>query len=428
MNTNMTLTCVVCGEDTDCRLGYSNRKLQPLSFACPHCASQMYITLDASSPPASNFDYEGCRLADNQKRPFSGENPFVDLHLDFPVRFGEYIMGQTPFLMAMQAICAASDSEALAMAKLQFHNDRLNQLNYFADRAGEVKTIIRLYLGKNKQLFKKRVATFLGIEINDSLKPQDVNAALYQFLTFVFRPFVDFGEVKNVVENFGDLTVRLAGAPFNAFIREMVDSGFLGTLQADCLKLYPKIYEAELPLRPAFYLDLLESQETAKSPARISTQDFQSYKDLYKDILEVFSRQLVLLAGINNVIHRQNHNAFATISGGTLSSLEKFSGKTLGDRFKYLDDCWYKVDQDVIDAGVRNSIAHNNVDYDEVTQIVRYFPNGGGIAQAPAQEMYFLDFMRIILLAFREMNNLHHLIKCLFYYEYLVLKNPKRSE
>ena len=79
---------------------------------------------------------------------------------------------------------------------MQFHNERLNQLNYFHDRADEVRTIIRLYGGKNKQLFKKRVSEFLGQDLGDSLKPQDVNATLYQFLTFVFLPFVHFGEVS----------------------------------------------------------------------------------------------------------------------------------------------------------------------------------------------------------------------------------------
>ncbi|AGI82771.1 hypothetical protein G655_19275 [Pseudomonas aeruginosa B136-33] len=34
--------------------------------------------------------------------------------------------------------------------------------------------------------------------------------------------------------------------------------------------------------------------------------------------------------------------------------------------------------------------------------------------------MYFLEFMRMLLVAFREMHYLHHVIKCLFYYEYII--------
>lgn len=425
MNTNMTLTCKVCERDTDCRMGYSNRISQPLSFACPHCASLMGVTMDISNPPQTGFHFEGCKPSKDQRGIFSdNKNPFVDLHLDFPVRFGKYVMGHTPYLMAVQELMDASKSPEEAHAKMHFHNQRLNQLNHFHDRADEIKIIIRLYSGKNKQLFKKRVSDFLKQDLGPSLKPQDINAALYQFLTFVFLPFVHFGEVGSLVNEFTEMTMKLAGTPLNDFVRNIVDSGFLGSLQKDCLKLYPDIYGAELPMRPALYLDFIEKYEKAKAAARISTRDFQSYKDLYKDIIEVLGRQFVLVAGINNIVHRKDCNAFATISGGALSSLEKFSEKTISEKFKYLDDCWYKIDREIVGTEVRNAIAHNNVNYDEVTQIIEYFPGGGGIQPTSGKQIYFLDFMRMLLEAFREMNNLHHLIKCLFYYEYLILQGP----
>ena len=338
----------------------------------------MRLTMDTSNPPKTGFQFKGCTPSKDQRGLFiDGKNPFVDLHLDFPVRFGKYVPGFTPYLMAVEELENASESREVAHEKMEFHSQRLNHLNYFHDRAEEIKVLIRLYSGKNKQLFKKRVSEFLQRDLGPSLKPQDVNAALYQLLTFVFLPFVHFGEVRSLVEGFTEITMRLAGKPLNDFVRTIIDTGFLGSLQKDCLKLYPEIYGAELPLRPALYLDLLSVYEKAKIAARISTQDFQSYKDLYKDLIEVFSRQLVLVAGINNIIHRKDFNAFSAISGGALSSLEKFSEKPLSDRFKYLDDCWYEIDREIIDTEVRNSIAHNNVNYDEITQIIEYFPDGG---------------------------------------------------
>lgn len=417
----MTLACKVCHQDTDCRIGYSNRQIQPLSFSCPHCGSLMQVTLDISRAPASDFKFRGCQPSENQPSgPFDGTNPFVDLHLDFPVRFGEYKMGHTPFMVAMKELeDAAEGDHELAIAMLQFHSERLNQLNYFHDRADEVRTVIRLYHGKNKQLFKKRVSQFIERDQGPSLEPQDINASLYTFISFVFLPFVNFEGVKALVDDLSNMVTALHSLPFSNFVGDIVNSGFLSNLQRDSLKLYPEVYEAEMPLRAALYLDLIKKEESTKTAARVSTKDFMSYKDLYKDIVEVLGRQLILIAGINNVIHRKGHNKFKSIDGGTLSSLEKFAAKTLSDKFKYLDDCWYAIDKSVVDAGVRNSIAHNNVQYDEVSQIITYFPNGGGIEQSEGQVMHFLDFMRLILVLFREMHDLHHLIKCLFYYEYL---------
>ena len=210
----------------------------------------------------------------------------------------------------------------------------------------------------------------------------------------MFLPFIHFGEVKEVVDYFTNLTMSLPEAPFNKFMKNIVSTGFLKTLQNDCLKIYPEIYSAEMPMRPVLYLDLVNKYQKAQMAACISTQEFK----IYKDIVEVFSRQLILVAGINNIIHRNSFDSFLPISGKSLSSLEKFSSKTLSDKFKYLDDCWYPVDKEVIDAGVRNSIAHNNIQYNDVTQEITYYPGGGGIEQTPGHSIYSLDFMRMILI------------------------------
>lgn len=330
-------------------------------------------------------------------------------------------MGFTPFMAAMQDLHEPDEKDPdAALMKMQFHAQRLQQLNYFHDRSDEIKAIIRLYSGKNKQLFKKRVGQFLNKEQGSSLMPQDVNASLYQFVSFVFLPFLHFGEVKEMVNGFTNLIIRLHAQPLSDFVEKIIASGFLETLQKDCLKIYPEIYEAEMPMRPALYLDLIPSYEKAKTAARISTKEFQSYKDLYKDIVEIISRQLILVAGINNIMHRNNSESFKASGGAALSSLEKFAAKTLTEKFKYLDDCWYPIEKDVVDAGVRNAIAHNNVQYNEITQEITYYPGGGGIQKTDGHTIFFLDFMRMILNLFREMHNFHQLIKCLFNYEFLV--------
>ncbi len=233
MNTNMTLTCEICEQDTDCRIGYSNRRIQPLSFVCPHCGSLMYITLDISNAPSSDFKFRSCHKSKNQpQKIFNGTNPFVDLHLDFPVRFGEYVMGNTPFLMALRELEDLTDSEReVVFQKLAFHTERLNQLNHFHDKADKIKAIIRLYNGNNKQLFKKRVGKFLQQDQGASLKPKDINASLYLFLSFVFLPFVKFGEVTSLVKESTQLITNLPTKPLNDFVENLVSSNFLSTLQ-----------------------------------------------------------------------------------------------------------------------------------------------------------------------------------------------------
>jgi hypothetical protein len=429
MNHNMTLTCDICEKDIDFRLGMSNRDIQPFSLACPHCSNLINITISRGA----GMEIEGAKqLRDRQYGRFTGRNPFVDMHLDFPVYFGPYIMGMTPFIMAFQMIQQSAEEMSVKdpMQVLQFHNGRLNQLNAMHEKSDRIRTIIRLYHGSDKKLFKKQVAQFLKTKENDSLAPQDVNATLYKFISFVFLPFVFHSEIAEFVENFSGFMMHLAhtkGEALNAFIDRLHETKFLHTIQRDCLKLYPEIYDAELPLRPALLLDFIPHYERNKVAARVSNEDFSTYKDLYKDIAEVLGRQLVLVAAINNIVHRGNYNEFAKPEhGAPLSSLDKFADKTLSDKFKYLDECWYNISKDVVDTGVRNAIAHYTATYDPVSQIITYYPEKEGVRQEQGEVMYFLDFMRMILQLFREVHYLHHVIKSLLYYEYLIRAKQRK--
>jgi hypothetical protein len=422
VNTCMSITCETCEQDIDCRIGYSNRRIQPLAISCPHCESQLGITLDTSRAPQSDFDFDGCKPSETQPSgPFEGHNPFLDLHLDFPVRAGKYQMGRTPYLMAMGDLqdAAGGDGEK-AQAMMQFHNLHLNALNDTSEQAGNIKRLINLYHGKNRQLFQKRAATFLEKPEEKSLLPQDVNATLYSVIARAFFPFTIFENSQEISKKMPYLMQSIDSAKTGEFLDDLTASRFLVELQRDCLKIYPRIFDAELPLRPALFLDLTGNTKAEKAATRVSSQDFSWLKDLYKDVIEILSRQLVLVAGLNNLLHRGDANCFKSIDGGTLSDLRKYSAKSLSDKFKYLDDCWYKVDSDAFNLELRNAIAHNNVHYSGVAQVVTYTPGGGRLEQASGETMSFLEFMRLLLLAFREMHSFHHVIKSLFYYKYLI--------
>lgn len=422
MNTCMTITCNTCELDTDCRIGYSNRLIQPIQFSCPHCHTPLEIVLDISEAPRSNFSFKGCERSKQQSNgPFSGANPFVDLHLDFPVKFGKYVPGFTPWFASLAQVEEATGGDReKAFEMSQFYAAKLHALNQLYPRSEELKRIINLYHGKNKQLFQRRAAEYLEEEQEQSLLPQDLNATLYLVIAKAFFPFVVHEHGREISEELPRMLFAFDSAALNSFIEEIFGTEFIDSLQRDCLRIYPKIFDAELPLRPALFLDLIKENESELVAGRVSSSDFFNFKDLYKDILEIIGRQLVLVAGINNLLHRGDANSFRIVDGGSLSGLRKLSEKTLSDKFKYLDDCWYNLSQDVFNLGLRNAIAHNNVLYDQVAQVVTYFPDGGRLDKAQGECLTFLDFMRLLLVAFREMHNLHHVIKSLYYYKFLI--------
>lgn len=422
MNTCMTITCSTCEQDTDCRIGYSNRLIQPIQFSCPHCHLQLEIVLDISEAPRSKFAFKGCEPSKQQSNaPFTGKNSFVDLHLDFPVKFHEYVPGYTPWFASLAQVkeAAGGDCEK-AFDMSQFHAARLHALNQLYPRAEELKRLINLYHGKNKQLFQNRAAEFIEEDQEQSILPQDLNATLYRVIAKAFFPFVLHEQGREISEEFPKMLFAFDRAALDSFINEIFSAEFLDTLQRDCLRIYPRIFDAELPLRPALFLDFIKAEESVTIAGRVSSSDFFSFKDLYKDILEIIGRQLVLVAGINNLYHRGDANSFKVVDGGALSGLQKLSEKILSDKFKHLDDCWYNLSQDVFNFGLRNAIAHNNIQYNQATQVITYFPNGGRLDKAQGKDIGFLEFMRLLLISFREMHNLHHVIKSLYYYKYLI--------
>lgn len=432
MNTNITITCDTCEQDIDCRIGYSNRKIQPLSFACPHCESLLLITLDTSEAPETKFEFDGCAPSSVQPtKGFDGKNPFIDLHLDFPVREGPYKQGETPFLVAMQELTTACGGNANeAHARYKYLTVHLTALNDIAEKSDEIKRLINLYFGKNRQLFMQRAHAFLNKQMQQDkklkhdFKEQDTVATLYSVIAAAFFPFTIFENNKSISREVPNILRSVNSNKLRELFDELQRTSFLTTIHRDCLRLYPRVLGFELQLRPALFIDLLQSGQNKNTATRVSFQDFSMLKDLYKDIVETMSSQLVLIAGINNLIKRGDAHEFGIIDGGKLSNLSKFSRKPLSNKFKYLDDCWLNTETDAYNLDLRNAIAHNNIRYDMVSQVISFYPNGGGFEQGEEMRMSMIDFKCLLLKAFREMHDQNMVIKCLKFYQLLIHDRP----
>jgi hypothetical protein len=424
----------------------SNRDIQPIKFACKKCGS--LISLDFKIKGGTDLDTKAIEAIRAGKSPrdvkinqgvsytvkgakevpidgkFDPGIDFVDLHLDFPVAFGEYVMGRTPFLEA---------SARAGAEQAEFHRNRLQLINYQFKKYPKVANLIRMYVRGFYGPFRRAARTQFKIDIRSN-KLEDINAALYSVVSKFVLPFTLPDDSRALVEHYSNIIMELVKkqeAPTAAFLQDIVDTGFLENLQRDCLKLYKPIFEAELPLRPALFLDVDPTYASETMAMRVSSQDFEGYKEVYKDLSEVLNRQLVLVAGINNLSKRGDHNAFAkgvrvTKTGKELApaSLNSYADVSLGNKMLDLDDPWYSINAAALDNELRNAIAHNKIDYDDVTQKITYYPKLEGMAREKKMEIQLLDYMWRMLILFREVHRLHHLVKCL---NYAILIEPSAS-
>jgi len=199
MNFNISVVCDVCGSQTNCRLGLSNRAYQPLRFRCKTCG----VPIDVTMTP--DFEEVTCdiQVAGAKKIPSDGFKPdvnFVDLHLDFPVTFGPYRMGLTPYIMAAQRI----GHQAMGL-----HAMRVNYLNQVYAAATEIKTLFTLYSNDKNDLFQEKVWAFLSKKMPCDTQ-LDRNRALYYAIEKAFFPFAEPGKNVDAVEVITRLQTRLA--------------------------------------------------------------------------------------------------------------------------------------------------------------------------------------------------------------------------
>jgi hypothetical protein len=413
VNINFTVTCDTCGENTNLRIGLSNRDAQPLRFACP-CGAPIDIIMGGP-----DHGIVGATKVQG-KEPFDAETNFVDLHLDFPVSFEKYEMGMTPYMRAVGRI---------GVEEMAIHTGRLNFLNANRDEVRRFATLLKLYRNAKILPFKLNAKKSFNIDLR-SERPEDVNLALYDLIARMMGVFALPSEAKVqndvVTKAIHDIHAGHAEAMVR-FVTEVVDTGFLANLQADALEIYPRIWDAELPLRPALFLDFDEAYAENPIPMRVSADAFETYKDLFKDITELISRLLVLVAGLNNIAKRGDHDKFAPKAakdGKPLepANLNAYADVELGRKDAFIDDSWFELIDGPVDNQLRNAIAHNKAEYDDVTQRITYFPSREGMRQEKAKEIYFLGFMRQLLIAYRNMHQLHRLVKNLFFYNYLMMK------
>lgn len=416
MNFNISICCETCKSQTNCRLGMSNRNVQPLRFRCKSCGAPIDITM---TPDFENvgIDIQVSGATRIHTEGFEAGVNFVDLHLDFPVSFNEYEMGQTPFMRA---------SMRISHEAMQIHAMRVNYLNDVYKHEKEIRDIFTLYSNNKKDTFKEKVLGFLDLTMACDTQ-LDQNRALYHAIERAFFPFAEPERNMDAVTMFTNELIKMETNnkdSLNDFFNKIISNGFLKNIQTDCLEIYPRIIDIELMLRPALFLDFDHDYEGNRVPYRVSAHEFVDAKDLYKDITEIISRAIVLIAGINNIKKRGSHNLFLE-SDSAPRTLNKFADYPLGKKLDYIDDSWYPIDGGVLDNQLRNSVAHYKAEYNEISQEITYFPKREGMKQDRPENIFFLDFSRRVLLSFRELHRLNHLTKCLFVYYYLRILGEK---
>lgn len=417
MNVCERYKCNTCETIIDCRIGISNRPVQPFQFACPKCEERISFTFGTGTG-----ELEGATRIVKLTTPFGQDNPFVDLHLDFPVKFGHYQKGDTAFMRA---------TTDLDLESFKHLGSRLSLLDELWPKTRELKRLITQYKRSDWDSFERICHQIPGVNLR-SRNSADLLAAIYTATSVMSSPFTIHEHNAELSEQSPRLLIGLHNTHQDklvSFLNTITDNQFLKNLHYDCLSLYPRILSLELPIRPTLYYDYIEA-DVGMTPSRVSNADFETCNNFYKDLAEVFSRQLVILAAVNNLYKRGDADTFSDSFRlnkklqpvKEFSSLNDYANVDLGRKVDAIDDPFYFLDPDALDNKLRNSIAHYKYDYQESTQLITYFSGKEGMERTKAYQLSFMSFMRKTLLLFREVHGINHLMKALLFHCILILK------
>lgn len=106
---------------------------------------------------------------------------------------------------------------------------------------------------------------------------------------------------------------------------------------------------------------------------------------------EVISKQYILIVGLRNIEESDNYDTFKmnyvrTRKGKvSINNIAEFSELDLGMKARFMKGSYFEKDLKIISNKIRNSIAHNNWEYNELSQEVLFRFNKG-INDAPKEK------------------------------------------
>lgn len=393
-----TIECIECENSFSCRIGLSNRSQQELNLSCKECGAIATFSISEMK----NLSMTGV------KRSSQEPSYHIDLHLDFPVFEHETHPLISPFIMSNMM------GGELNTAK---HAHDMHCLNCISENIIDVKNTLGFYLKKKYKPFSRKVSSYLDIE-EVALNDFQAEMLLFRYLFEIIEPFSDKNSTNASIDIFLNKIKELSktsDSEFKSFTDEVSDSKFIENSINDAVKIYQKTLSKEVIFRPSLFLDYINEYEDKKLPFLLSTKDFEYVGDLFKDISEVLSRQLVIVAGINNLLKRKDHNKFEIILSDKNKNLEPKSLKDYADldfgrKLSFIDSSWLQISNDIADNQLRNSTAHYKWEYDPSTQIIKYYSKKEGLNRNSSKEMFLIDYCKKVIDSFRVFHKLNYLL------------------
>jgi len=387
MNWNLgQLECHFCNAQFNCSIGLSNKEtVQVFSFCCHQCSGILSIEIDPTK--GTNYKLINADRVERPEKGFLGLKS-VRLHLDFPAVVTDGWIPFSPFTIAALMLRQG--------ANIEHYRAVTSELNFYSENILTLKSIFnfhkngkakQLYLASNK-LLREKFKSVAGVDLDyiksmtilDNITTRDLDIIFYKTLLVISEVLTKGENPDREVKELSSYFTSLNKERLYEFHSCLTGNGHLRNSAVTINNIYSDIFSNEEYFRPSIFLsDYSEMPfKGKKSPLRLVSEKVGVILNIYKDLVEVISKQYIVIVGLRNIKNSKSYDVFkkrtVNMRWGAISvnNLAEFSSLDLGVKTRFMEGCLYCNDLKAISSRIRNSIAHNNWEYNELTQKVTF--------------------------------------------------------
>jgi hypothetical protein len=415
--------CDSCGSVTMLRLAIGHDENQKFKYECENCNREIIGSLELNQEKGNikKLNLNGAKGIDtnhhdyvftthpfflnrSSKREFS--SPFIDAASRNIDDFPKKIMKS-------------------ALLKRMAEND--------------VKTLKKIY--KN---YKQKKWNHFSTSVKEFLpdwpleKQIDRNRALYQILEYCVFPVVTSEKHIAIIDFLNDFLIDLRkknDTQFMNFVKFLDERKILSDIQDKSFKFTFRFFELEKDIRPIM-VDWDPNNPDKELPRDLKIMGetpFDKIKSFYVDGFEWTCDALTIIQGLINLKYRSDYNLFPehpTINKGkpfekTMEAFVRQQSNAPKMGILYEEKNIENWIISALDPVLRNAIGHGDVEFDEVTELVKYPINK---EKTQFVTMSYAEFLLKCIRLFTVIHQINHLVKMLNVHLYFPTKQSPSTD
>lgn len=362
-----SLQCRACQTRVVTRTAIGHSSPQEQKFPCPTCGVIISYSLiiDLKKPKFSYSDLQNARWIETEKE--GDKEVFFDPERPFPIDASKILF--SPFLLD-------ESGKLTDAARIAFSREEGKRLDWRDSYWPWIKRLIVHFNKRNKSLFDKE--SKFSQSTSDPKNWLSRLSLLYSVIEGAFYSFtITKKSEQDRVEQRIALSKAISISLFKQLVNEYKSTNRIDVLWEEINELRSCFLENYIALQPLLRMRYWKNSSEDLSDLQFSVKRFESLKGLYIDCFETLCRLIVIVVGIESIVH---FNDLKIPTSKKLIDLWEFEELANGNKPAILKKFpIHDLFVPLIDNKLRNGLGHNSAAYSHEKDEISYRKSKGGV-------------------------------------------------